>query len=92
MLPQFDLRQSPIASGAHGKAVVFARHDVVVRDTHAWLDDSSVRDVPRQGDHIAAGQPICTVFAEGSDDATCHAMLVERAERIYAELGSWVAG
>jgi predicted ATP-grasp superfamily ATP-dependent carboligase len=92
VLPQFDLGQSPITSGAHGKAIVFARQDVVVRDTRRWLDDPTVRDVPRPGHHIAAGQPICTVFAKGSDDATCHAMLVERAERIFAELGSWVAG
>lgn len=87
MLPRFVLRQSPIASGAYGKAIVFAHHDVVVPDTSKWLDDPTVRDVPRPGNHIMAGQPICTVFAVGSDDATCHAMLIERAERIYAELG-----
>ena len=37
-----------------------------------------------RGDHVAAGQPIYAVLAVGSDDATCYAMLVERAERIYA--------
>ena len=81
-----DLRQSPAPGEAHGKAIVFAREDVVVGDTRGWLEDPSVRDVPRQGDHIATGQPICTVFAVGSDEADCHARLVERAERIYSEL------
>lgn len=85
-LPQFALTPSPPASDARGKAIVFARQDVVVKDTRAWLDDPTVRDVPRPGDRIMAGQPICTVFATGSDDAACHAMLVERAARIYSAL------
>jgi predicted ATP-grasp superfamily ATP-dependent carboligase len=85
-LPQFDLREPLPTSARHGKAIVFAPRDVVIRDVRGWLDDSNVRDVPRKGEHIAAGQPICTVFAVGSDDATCYAMLVERAEKIYSEL------
>jgi predicted ATP-grasp superfamily ATP-dependent carboligase len=86
VLPPFDLTRRPLRSGVHGKAIVFARGDVVVDDTQGWLADSSVRDVPHEGDRIAAGQPICTVFAAASDDATCHERLVERAERIYADV------
>jgi predicted ATP-grasp superfamily ATP-dependent carboligase len=86
-LPKFDLTESPDSATTHGKAIVFATHEVVVGDTRRWLEDASVRDVPRQGDRIPAGQPICTVFAVGSDDATCYSRLVERAERIYSELG-----
>jgi predicted ATP-grasp superfamily ATP-dependent carboligase len=86
VLPPFDLAQPPIARGAHGKAIVFARNDTVMPDTRRWLDDPSVRDVPRPGDHILSGQPICTVFAMGADDAECYAALVERAEEIYSEL------
>ena len=52
----------------HGKAIVFARQDVVIGDTRPWLEDPNVRDVPHEGEHIAAGQPICTVFAAGSDE------------------------
>jgi predicted ATP-grasp superfamily ATP-dependent carboligase len=85
VLPQFDLRQ-PATDAAHGKAIVFARQDVVVGDTSGWLQDPDIRDIPREGEPIAAGHPICTVFAVGSDDSTCHAMLVERAQRVYAEL------
>jgi predicted ATP-grasp superfamily ATP-dependent carboligase len=86
VLPEFDLAQPADARAFHGKAVVFARQDVVVGDTRAWLHDPDVRDVPREGDRIAAGQPVCTVFAVGSDDETCHARLGERAQRIYSEL------
>jgi len=86
VLPHFDLTQQPLAGAARGKAIVFARQDVVPRDTRKWLDDPSVRDVPHPGDRILAGQPICTVFAEGSDVAACHAKLVERAEKIYGAL------
>jgi predicted ATP-grasp superfamily ATP-dependent carboligase len=86
VLPPFDLTRRPLCSGVHGKAIVFARRNLVVGDTQGWLADSSVRDVPREGDRIAAGQPICTVFAVASDDATCHERLVERAERVYADL------
>jgi uncharacterized protein len=86
VLPPFDLMLPPSTSGAYGKAIVFARKDVVVRDTRDWLDDPGVRDVPRSGDRIDAGQPICTVLALGADDTECHAMLVERAEEIYREL------
>jgi predicted ATP-grasp superfamily ATP-dependent carboligase len=85
VLPQFDLKQ-PAATATHGKAIVFARQDVVVGDTTGWLHEPDIRDVPREGEHIAAGQPICTVFAAGTDDSTCHALLVERAARIYAEV------
>ena len=85
-LPQFDLTRQPAGSEVHGKAIVFARESIVVGKTQSWLADPSVRDVPREGEHIAAGQPICTVFAVGADDGDCHHRLVERAERIYADL------
>ena len=83
-LPGFDLTRQPVAAEVHGKAVVFAREDIVVGETQRWLADPSVRDIPREGECIAGGQPICTVFAAGVDDGDCHERLVERAARIYA--------
>ena len=84
-LPQF-VDRSPEPPATHGKAIVFARQDVVVGDTRAWLEDPNVsRCAARQGDHIAAGQPICTVFAAGSDEGNCHARLVD-AGCVYAVL------
>ncbi len=91
-LPAFDLVSARRGAGAAGKAVVFARQDVTVGDTRVWLADSSVRDIPRPGARIAAGRPVCTVFAAGRDAVACHAALVRRAERVYAELGAWERG
>jgi predicted ATP-grasp superfamily ATP-dependent carboligase len=89
-LPAFDVAAARRAQGAAvGKAVVFARRAARAGDTRPWLDDPSVRDVPRPGEPIAAGAPVCTVFAEGADGAACHAALVRRAERVYAALGAW---
>lgn len=72
--------------GVLGKAVVFATRDVVAGDTTAWVGDPSVRDLPRPGEAIARGQPICTVFAGGADEEACAAALAARAGRVYAEI------
>lgn len=85
-LPEFDVAQTRRLGRTAGKAVVFARSDVRVGDTEPWLDDPSVRDVPRPGERIAAGHPVCTVLADGRDSAACYRALVERAARIYAAL------
>jgi predicted ATP-grasp superfamily ATP-dependent carboligase len=83
VLPAFDLRGARRDARASGKAIVFARQEVVPGDSRAWLDDEHVRDVPAPGVRIPAGGPICTVYAEGPDTAACRAMLVERAARIH---------
>lgn len=84
ILPAFDLLQARRGVRAVGKAIVFARGDVVMGDTRAWLADATIRDVPHPGEWIAAHHPICTVLAEGPDAATCYQALVRRAERLYA--------
>jgi hypothetical protein len=88
-LPTFDLAHARTAGRAYGKAVVFARHDVVCGDTRPWLDDPTVRDVPHPGEHIPAGRPVCTVFASGGGGAACYRSLVRRAEHVYTMLESW---
>jgi predicted ATP-grasp superfamily ATP-dependent carboligase len=90
-LPGFDLVRARSGAAAVGKAVVFARRDVAIGDTRAWLEDASVRDVPHPGEHVGAGRPVCTVFAAGRDGAGCHAALVRRAERVYEDLAVWEA-
>jgi predicted ATP-grasp superfamily ATP-dependent carboligase len=96
VLPQFDLSATRRESGAVGKAIVFARQDVIVGDTRAWLSAPpvergmrAVRDIPRRGERIGAGRPVCTVFAGGCDTAACHAALVQRAQNVYATLAGW---
>ena len=78
-----------IPDRAIGKAIVFARDPCVSGDTDAWLADTDIRDVPHAGDAIAAGSPVCTVFAEAADAASCEAALVERAQRIYEDMRRW---
>ncbi|HEX4600725.1 MAG TPA: ATP-grasp domain-containing protein [Gemmatimonadales bacterium] len=81
-LPAADLAAT-LAPGAIGKAIVYARRAVTVPDTRAWLEDDTVRDVPTPGARIARGQPICTVFARGTDAARCRAALALRARALY---------
>jgi predicted ATP-grasp superfamily ATP-dependent carboligase len=85
-LPAFDLSGARRGTPAAGKAIVFAREPVTAGDTRRWLGDESVRDIPRPGTTIARGGPICTVFAEGRDAASCCEGLVRRAARVYEEL------
>ena len=95
-LPAFDLRRarratvSRTSARALGKAILFARQPVTMGDTRAWLADATVRDVPHPGERIAAGGPICTIFAEADDDVGCYRALVQRAERFYSSLADGV--
>jgi len=113
-LPDFDRCSARRRAHVVGKAVVFARQDVVIGDTSAWLpavpappalpgppgppgppdppdspDWAALRDIPRAGEHLAAGNPVCTVFASGDSVTSCHAALVERARHVYAALAAW---
>ena len=90
-LPTFDLTRADTDSAVTGKAIVFARHDVICGDTAAWLGDTTVRDVPHPGEHIPAGRPVCTVFASSRDADACHAALIARANRLYETLESWAS-
>ena len=87
-LPAFDVLRAQRSVDAVGKAIVFARRDVVVGDTHSWID-AGIRDVPHPRERIEAGRPVCTVFASGRDAAACYAELVRCANRVYAELAGW---
>ena len=71
------------SEGIHGKAVVFARKNVVMGDTREWLDDTCLADIPHPREKIRRGHPICTVFASGSDADSCYERLVSRAAAVY---------
>ena len=81
VLPSFDLRASRRDS-VIGKAIVFASQDIVAGDTRSWLGDDTVRDVPRPGERLTAGQPICTVFASATRVEQCLERLKTRARAI----------
>lgn len=72
------------ARGVVGKAVVFARRGITVHR----LGEPSIElaDLPRPGQRIERGHPICTVFAAAPDASRCVRLLADRARRIYQRL------
>ena len=66
----------------HGKAIVYARRDVVVSDPLAWRVPA-IADVPHSGERIGRGHPICTLLADGPDAERCLRALVAGAAAIY---------
>jgi len=81
-----DLAHTRPAADVVGKAIVYAREDVVPEGTARWLEDDDVRDVPAPGEGIARGHPICTVFARGRSVTACGAALAARARTVYRSL------
>jgi predicted ATP-grasp superfamily ATP-dependent carboligase len=71
-----------------GKAIVFARRNIVVGHlAQSWVK-AWVADIPYPGEPIERGRPICTVFAEASDPAACRRLLNRRASAIYRAMKS----
>jgi predicted ATP-grasp superfamily ATP-dependent carboligase len=79
-LPAGPFRPAP---GVCGKAIVFARREVITRDTRRWLRDPAIADVPNPGERILRGRPICTVFAHGTGSDACLRALALKAAAIY---------
>jgi predicted ATP-grasp superfamily ATP-dependent carboligase len=65
-----------------GKAVVFARTDLIMRDTRSW-PGRAYADIPHPKERIPAGRPICTVFADAPTVGSCMRSLVKRAAGVY---------
>ena len=66
----------------HGKAIVFARRDIVVPGAPGWAR-TRIADVPHPGERIGRGHPICTVLADVADGARCRRALAAAAALIY---------
>ncbi len=71
--------------GFHGYRVLYAPHPVRVtrRDWPAWC-----RDRPVPGSHIAAGEPICCVYADGDDGVLVEKRLRRRATVVLRSLAA----
>jgi hypothetical protein len=69
-----------------GKAVVFAVREVTTPDTSPWLGMDR-RDIPESGQVIAAGHPICTVFADGENRRECLDRLRQGAYAVRKDVG-----
>jgi uncharacterized protein len=87
-LPAFEPSRMRQIGSVMGKAIVFAPADLVAGDTRSWLCDETVRDIPKPGEQVTKGQPICTVFAEGPGSSECLARLKERAQSIVSRCSS----
>ncbi len=74
------------AKQCHGKAIVFARRDVVVGDLETQFAPTDIADIPDPGTRVRQGRPICTIFAVGRDRDTCRDALVAVAQRVYASV------
>ena len=83
-LPSFDLGAAlESRQPVYGKAIVYARRTARIPDSRAWLANPDVRDIPRPGDVIERGRPVCTVFAQGGSHASCLHELAKRATVLY---------
>jgi predicted ATP-grasp superfamily ATP-dependent carboligase len=88
VLPDVNMLERQRGIEATGKAIVFARCDVTIGETRAWIA-AGIRDVPHPGERIEAGRPVCTVLADGPDAASCYRELVRRAAAVYSDLAAW---
>jgi uncharacterized protein len=81
----------PRDARVRGKAIVFARHTIVVPGAARWASPA-VADVPRPGERIGRGHPVCTVLADAADGVRCHRALVAAAAAIYRATGRRARG
>jgi predicted ATP-grasp superfamily ATP-dependent carboligase len=81
-------RLPKLGTATHGKAILWARRDIVVGDTRGWVARDDVRDVPHPGERIRRGHPVCTVFAHGPDTATCRRRLADAAAVVEREIAA----
>jgi predicted ATP-grasp superfamily ATP-dependent carboligase len=75
-----ELQATP---GIHGKAIVFAKRDVTLGKTEAWVGRHDFSDVPHPGERIPRGRPICTVFARAAVPSVCIRRLLRHAGVVY---------
>jgi predicted ATP-grasp superfamily ATP-dependent carboligase len=69
----------------YGKAIVYARQDVVMPETVGWRAKGR-KDIPFTGERITAGHPICTLLAKGKTRDECWHRLSAAAETVWREV------
>jgi len=84
--------EQSVAGLVTGKGIVFAHRDVTVGEGLRWTAGGDLADVPRPGERIQAGHPICTIFATGTDASTCTQRLRAGADRIYRTIETRTRG
>ncbi len=71
-----------IRIGCRAAEIVYARDDIACPLRREWPD--WVADRPAGGTKIAAGEPLCTVFATAADAASARRLVAARAQEIGA--------
>ncbi|MBI3781581.1 MAG: ATP-grasp domain-containing protein [candidate division NC10 bacterium] len=79
-LPAFDLGAQS-APDFLGKAILFATEDLVFHNPRWWYERGA-RDLPFEGEPIARGKPICTVFSRGRSRPECYDELTKAAAEV----------
>lgn len=77
----------PAAGMVQGKAIVFARRSLTIPGSPLWEASQDLADLPLEGERIARGRPICTVFADAPTADDCYELLLRKAARIYRITG-----
>ena len=83
-----ELLPPPPRDAVRGRRIVFAPHacvvDAAVSDRLARAEDG--HDVPHAGTRLRAGDPLCSLSAEGHDAATVKAALAQRCAAVLNTL------
>ena len=87
-LPAFNLTIH-LEKGYWGKAILFAEKNLKVPPIQRDWFERGIRDIPREGEFIYKGEPVCTLFACGPTREACYRQLVEKAEKLKADLASF---
>lgn len=68
-----------------GKRIVFAESDIVAPNLKDLFeqDTTLIADIPRRESRIAAGWPICTVFAVANSRDECRSILTHRSDAVW---------
>jgi predicted ATP-grasp superfamily ATP-dependent carboligase len=86
---QGELPSAPApGDGVRGSEIVFASRALIVDAACAARIEScdGTRDLPPPGTHIAAGDPLCSLVAEGHDEADTTRQLAQRRRALHAAL------
>jgi predicted ATP-grasp superfamily ATP-dependent carboligase len=82
-LPEFQLKDYLHKSAFWGKAILFAHRSTNELDTQDWAS-RGIRDIPRQGERLQKGNPICTMLtvqpnaSAAIEDLIAKAVLLEK--------------
>jgi uncharacterized protein len=85
LLPAFKLENFQNTQIFFGKGILFACSDAAAPDTGDWAN-RGVRDIPRPGERLRQGSPICTILAGKPSRDDTFAELISRASMLRKEI------